>query len=280
MEANNTVILFLKFIVVNLVFAPVFSARILGIIPTPSYSHQVVFQPIWRELSKRGHEVVVITTNPINDPTLTNLTEIDISSSYNIWNEVNLVNMSQKTLLGMINKRVDMSLVLHDHQLSQPQVRALIDSNTEHFDLVMTESVFPIMNAFAWKFKAPLIGMLSIDALNFHLKRMGSPTHPILYPDSVLPFTNKLSFSERLNSAVFYPVFLSIYGFYIKPLIEQLTVKHFGTDCPSAQEMDNNISLLFINSEPIFHNVRPLVPTIIQIGGGTHLKDPKPLPKV
>lgn len=57
-------------------------AKILGIIPTPSYSHQLAFQPIWRELSLRGHNVTVITANPLNDPKLINLTEINISTVY------------------------------------------------------------------------------------------------------------------------------------------------------------------------------------------------------
>lgn len=58
------------------------SANILGVIPTPSYSHHVSFQPVWRELSVRGHNVTIITANPMNDHELTNLTEIDISNIY------------------------------------------------------------------------------------------------------------------------------------------------------------------------------------------------------
>lgn len=60
----------------------VHGARILGVFAFPSISHQIVFQPIWRELSLRGHQVTVLTPNPIHDQSLTNLTEIDLSFTY------------------------------------------------------------------------------------------------------------------------------------------------------------------------------------------------------
>ncbi|XP_049861771.1 UDP-glucuronosyltransferase 1A5-like [Schistocerca gregaria] len=41
------------------------SARILGIIPTSSISHQLPFRLIALELAKRGHQVTVMTTDPI-----------------------------------------------------------------------------------------------------------------------------------------------------------------------------------------------------------------------
>lgn len=55
---------------------PMETARILGIIPSPFYSHQIPFRAIWTALSRKGHEVVLVTTDPINNPSLTNLTEI------------------------------------------------------------------------------------------------------------------------------------------------------------------------------------------------------------
>ncbi|KAJ8708784.1 hypothetical protein PYW08_010166 [Mythimna loreyi] len=41
------------------------AARILAVYPVPSISHQVTFRPITMELVKRGHEVVVITADPM-----------------------------------------------------------------------------------------------------------------------------------------------------------------------------------------------------------------------
>lgn len=68
----------------------------------PSISHQVIFQPIWKELSLRGHKVTVITPNPLKDPTLTNLTEIDISYMYEHMSELikkSMITMDQNIFL-------------------------------------------------------------------------------------------------------------------------------------------------------------------------------------
>jgi hypothetical protein len=41
------------------------AARILGIFPTPSISHQLPFQAIMKALAARGHQITVISTNPL-----------------------------------------------------------------------------------------------------------------------------------------------------------------------------------------------------------------------
>jgi glucuronosyltransferase len=40
-------------------------ARILGIFPTPSISHQLPFQAIMKALAARGHNVTVISPDPL-----------------------------------------------------------------------------------------------------------------------------------------------------------------------------------------------------------------------
>lgn len=44
------------------------SARILCVFQMAAVSHHQVFQPIWKELSLRGHQVVVVTPYPLKDP--------------------------------------------------------------------------------------------------------------------------------------------------------------------------------------------------------------------
>ena len=41
------------------------SARILGIFPTPSISHQLPFQAIMKALAARGHQITVISPDPL-----------------------------------------------------------------------------------------------------------------------------------------------------------------------------------------------------------------------
>lgn len=59
-----------------------FGADILAIVPTASFSHQIPFRPLWRALAKRGHNITLVTTDPMRDPTLKNVKEIDMSYGY------------------------------------------------------------------------------------------------------------------------------------------------------------------------------------------------------
>lgn len=41
------------------------AAHILGIFPTPDYSHHLIYQPLMRALADRGHVVTVISPEPL-----------------------------------------------------------------------------------------------------------------------------------------------------------------------------------------------------------------------
>ncbi|KAK5639953.1 hypothetical protein RI129_010764 [Pyrocoelia pectoralis] len=136
-------------------------ARILGVIPTPSYSHQVVFQPLWKELSLRGHQVTLLTTNPMNDPSLINLTEIDLSFSYKFLedNLAELINSSQNVLKWMDLTIISFNNVV-DAQLQHPEVQKLIRDPNEHFDLLIVEYLTAPPIYFSKRFNCPYIDAL------------------------------------------------------------------------------------------------------------------------
>lgn len=71
------------------------SANILGVVLHTSYSHQIPFRPIWRELAARGHNVTVLTTDPMNE-NLANLREIDLSSAYDAWRSTDIIEYSER----------------------------------------------------------------------------------------------------------------------------------------------------------------------------------------
>lgn len=272
----------LVFIIATSFATPSECARILGIIPTPSYSHQVVYHPLWRELSLRGNQLTVLTTDPINDPALTNLTEINLHFTYEWWNKnlLNLINESQKGVFESFNAFV---YILHDlmiQELEHPEVEKLIKNETEHFDVLLIEFMYPTMVAFAERFKCPFISMSSMDMPSVVYEMVGNPTHPLLYPDPILPFAGDLTFTETLISTIL-PIFTKLYNsMYVLPLEQPTIEKYFGSNYPPLDDIVKNLSMLFINTDPIFHPIRPLVPAVVQIGGGIHIRPPKPLPKV
>src|SRR5699024_6098381 len=104
------------------------SANILCFFSFPSYSHQIVYQAIWKELSLRGHNVVVITPNPLNDTTLGNLTEIDVEFSYKFVNRTEVEDVFGKEVNMLENLDAMFSYLgaVAGAQLQSSQVQKLI----------------------------------------------------------------------------------------------------------------------------------------------------------
>ncbi|KAK5640042.1 hypothetical protein RI129_010853 [Pyrocoelia pectoralis] len=255
------------------------TARILGIVPTPSYSHQVVFQPLFRELSLRGHNVTTITTHPIKDPALTNLTEIDLHFSYETWQKGVVANIFDYSTnpIGSTIKMMASVLEILEQQLSHQSVQEFLNSKQE-FDLVIIEASGCVMHAFIAKYKCPFIHMLSYDAPSVTYQEIGNPIHPVLYPHDFYSFYEHLPFLYRLTSVITDYLF-KIMVEYAYSYQDKLVSKYFGPNYPPLKEIMENVSMLFVNTDPVFYKVRAHVPAVIQIGSGTHIKPPRPLPK-
>lgn len=144
--------------------------RILVIANYPSYSHQIVYRNLCLELNKQGYEIVSVTTDPIKNSSLTNYREIDLKYFYKGFPEykkiipfknffeaflqLNLLDVEENilwTATHIVNREV----------FKNPEMKKLYatDSN-EHFDaVIVAQGPTQIsLNAFAYRFNAPLIG--------------------------------------------------------------------------------------------------------------------------
>ena len=149
-----------------------YAKRILVISNLPSYSHQISYRGLWLELHKQGHEIVSVTTNPIQNSSLINYTEIDINYFYKGFPEYKSLPYLGSTLrlttayLNLPFLEAERNLIwfvahiLNQKLYKDPEMKKLyaIDSN-EHFDAVIVAQGPTIsLNALAYRFNAPLIG--------------------------------------------------------------------------------------------------------------------------
>ncbi|KAF2901095.1 hypothetical protein ILUMI_05090 [Ignelater luminosus] len=265
--------------ILTTVITPAFSARILAAVPSPSYSHQVAFQQLWRELSLRGHQVTLITSNPMKDPSLKNLTEIDVSFMYTALTHINSQEIAQTSIFKFLIMLIEISYDIIDKELAHPEVQKLINNENEHFDVALVETIFPGMVLFAERFNCPLIQIFSVDGPSDSYYNFGNPVHPVLNPDLMLPFSGKLTFIERLLSTIYLCFSLFYNAYLIRPSQQAAVEKHFGSNYSDIGKIMSDASLMFVNTDLAFHPIRPVLPNVIQIGGYTHLSAPKPLPK-
>ncbi|CAH0547829.1 unnamed protein product [Brassicogethes aeneus] len=260
------------------------SAKILAVIPTPSISHQLPFIPLWRELSLRGHQVTLLTTDPLKDSSLTNLTEIDMSYGYEIVERHDSFSILSDETKSLSEIRRLLQNALHDlieAQMTSIEVQNLIHDKNVHFDVAIIEAQLPFHSAFAWRFGCPMIGVTSMEAPVWIQYAIGNEIHPILNPDSNLHVVDqmKLNFRERIFSFLL-TIFLKykVYGDILQTENARFK-KYFGEDAPDLLEVQNNISLLLSYANPVFQNTRPMNPNSILIGHGMHINKPKKLPK-
>ncbi|XP_025835253.1 uncharacterized protein LOC112905974, partial [Agrilus planipennis] len=176
-------------------------ANIFAIFSTPSLSHQLVFQPIWRELSLRGHKVTVVTPNPLNDPTLTNLTEINVSHSYSIFSLQAFIDNSHLLPDKLMSISVGYFIKpIIESQLNYSDVLKILKDKNAHFDLVISEMFCAPAYGFAYKFNAPWVGMLSLPDVSTAAMAVGNPMHPVINPEGGLGYGKHLSFWQRVVS--------------------------------------------------------------------------------
>lgn len=255
------------------------SARILGVFPIPSISHQVVFRSLTIELAKRGHEVVVVTTDAAfkNEKAPANYTEIDVHDvSYKMWKEMlDSVNGASsyvllKTALMMI---VDVVKV----QIETPQMKEFM-AKDQKFDLVIAEACVPTTLGFAHKFKAPVIQMSSFYGTSVNYDSMGAPTHMFLYPEIYRQKLRDLTVLDKVLEVIIEAVLKFAYFDYVKE-VDVTLKKYFGKDTPTMHELEGIVDMLFVNSNPVWEGNRPVPPGVVFLGG-LHMQPVKELPKV
>lgn len=269
----------LKYLLIVLAARFVQSANILGVFPAASVSHQIVYQPIWRELSLRGHNVVVITPNPLNDSSLTNLTEIDVSFLYE----------RTKTFMAGIKggsnhwlfwpSLMEFQTILAGDLLGYSEVSALLRSEETKFDVVIAEFLEPTVAAYAYRFKCPFIGVTSLSILTQQHEAIGNGAHPLLNPDILTPFGEDLTFLEKVDASLFSLYIHYKYYTHFLPLFDANARKHFGDDMPYLGDLERNASIVLLNTNPVLHGAKAHTTAVIEMGR-MHLKKKKALPQV
>ncbi|CAH2098355.1 unnamed protein product [Euphydryas editha] len=255
------------------------SAKILGVFPTPSISHQVVFRPLMQELAKLGHEVTVITADPAfpNDQTPQNLTEIDVHNiSYEYWNEVLAELGNEKNRLKIIKYFGELIVKLIKKQLETPIIQEFLQ-NKKKFDLIFVESCMRPALIFSHIYNAPVIEFSSFGSVNFAYEVFGAETHPVIYPDIFHRRIYNMTIWEKINELYIHYSTQRIMAQNLHAENEMLR-KIFGPDIPSLEKIRRNVQILFLNMHPIWDFNRPVPPNVVYLGG-LHQKPQRDLPQ-
>lgn len=255
-----------------------YCANILVVVPTPSYSHQIAFTSLWKELSLRGHKVTVLTTDPQNDPKLTNLTEIDLNWTYQHISHMSTMLESSLNMWNILVQFSDAVKNITEAQLSYGPVQDLMKKE-KNYDVVLVEFLFPEFLGFAEMYDCPKILIGSLDPNSFIHRLVGNPAHPIVNPDMFTPFYGNLNFKERIISMI-YDLYVQLYAIKIYFNAKQSILSTYFNTKSTVEELINDVDMLFINTNPVLQSIRASGPSTVNIGGYERFTSKEPLPKV
>lgn len=264
-------------ILLSLAISPSENANILGVFFYPSYSHQLVFHNLVKDLSDRGHHLTILTADRMNS-NHPNVTEIYMDSSYE--ENINFVECKEAGGLKLFYLLLTAQMKRSERQLRQAEVQDLIHNHTKYkFDVMILEYIFASpMIGFAELYDLPIIGISAIGAgIPVH-ELLGNPVNPVIHPEIIFPYQHgRMTLSERINSFAYY--FAT--KFFLQPIFETIGVhqtrKYFANfSSVGLSEVEKRVDLLFVNTNPVLDYVRPITPNTIQLGF-MHVNPPKPL---
>ncbi|PNF23016.1 hypothetical protein B7P43_G09834, partial [Cryptotermes secundus] len=258
-------------------------AKILGIFPSHSRSHAIISSALMRELAARGHHVTVLSMHPQVD-NVGNYTDIVLKSSLLdlLDNETKLgMSRMQMGIVQMFDVFFNLDLVLCDLQLQEESVQELVHSKDLSFDLIIVEAFNnECFLGFVHKFQAPLIHICTFAGFDFMGHWVGNPNPYAYVPSPILKFRDKMNFWERMINTILGTSFILVRNHYYLPRQNAIMRKHFNdsNDLPELSEIEHRTSVLFVNQHLSTSYPKPLMPSIVQVGG-IHVKPPKKLPQ-
>lgn len=267
-------------------FSTCLSARIFGLFPTPSISHQVVYRALTEELARRGHHLVIITTDPVNstEPEYDNITQIDTHDfSYKHWDaKLNFANLRKETPnpIAIVRMFMDVMSNVADDIFAFPPIKKLFTSDDERFDICFVEAFVPIVGILREKFNCSVIVISPFYGLLQNHDSVGNPTHPFYYRDVFSPYLEeKINIWQKIALLFIHFYYKYMYHMYGLPRFDGIIKKHFGPNTRSVDLDSEDVDMLFLNSYQLFNEVRPSVPAVVYLGS-MHIKPTKPLPTV
>ncbi|KAG8318126.1 UDP-glucuronosyltransferase 1-1 [Homalodisca vitripennis] len=261
-------------------------ARILAVFPLPSKSNSILQYAIFRLLAQRGHEVVVYSARP-PPYSVANLTHIDLPTSLTeltstwtfeqfqeIMDETHFYGFSMKSFF-------EMTTLACEDVLKKNNIKELLKSD-QRFDLIFLEIVGQeSLSVLSHKFNAPIInfqGFVTWSLVDWISGNSLSISH---IPEvASFPFTNNMSFKERLQNFLSTVLTFIYYHFEHLPHHQKLVEKYYkDPSMPHVSDMLNEVSITLVNSQKTLEYPRPYTPNMIPIGGAHMSTHMTPLPQ-
>jgi hypothetical protein len=259
------------------------AAKILGLMPTPSPSHHIWNRALILALAARGHQVTVLSPDPEKQP-VANHTDFVIEKAYERIKDssFNYEIMSTQTPIDNALTWFHWGQDACDFGMASEGAQKLMAlQGKETFDLIiidltLEECFLGFVPVFG---NPPVIAITAYVSPPWHSTIVGNPQILSFTSSQTLPFTDHMTFIQRMVNFLLHTFILYYRTFHHLPNIDNIAKKYFGNSTLLPSEIERNVSLVMVNTHFSFDYPRPLVPAMIPVGG-MHITPGKELPKV
>lgn len=100
---------------------------------------------------------------------------------------------------------------------------------------------------------------------------MGNPHNTAVTPNAFSKMFHPMTIWERLENTLTYPLMTSNFHAYMERQIKFIH-KYIGTHVTNVFDLYKEVALILANSHYSLNGVKPLVPTVVEVGG-LHIRD-------
>lgn len=251
--------------------------NILGVFPYEGKSHFFVFQPLLHELTKRGHNLTVISHFPQKN-TIENYHDISLAGKAPILEGVFPLERSYWTIIQISLFLVNFGTENCKLLLEDETVQELWKSDYK-FDVVLVEqfnSDCPL--GLAHRLGAPVVGLTSHMLMPWHYNRFGLRYNPAYMPFMFLEGGTNPTLFQRVERLVIDSYLNILYKYFCQRVDENTLAKNFE-DVPSLEKLGREIKFMLLYQNAVLTGSN-LFPENIKQVGGYHVAKPKDLPPV
>lgn len=253
-------------------------ARILFMGAIGTVSHKRFYMPIAEGLAERGHNVTVVSPFTPKGKPIENIREIVVDDMIESASVDYFYMRKFRGILLLVAKHWiigEVELDAYEKLMRNQKFRQL--QRDEKFDLIVADVIFnefslPIIDS--WQ--VPIVG---VSPTHGHaLNTLGSPRQIASFPSLWTDYNDQMSYSQRFIHTIGTIVALLTRDLFILNPLNSKIRKDFP-EMRTIQEIEKDISLCLINSNPSYSWPRPFPPYIIEVNA-MYIEHRKPLSSV
>ncbi|XP_030383419.1 UDP-glucuronosyltransferase [Scaptodrosophila lebanonensis] len=269
-------------------------ANILAVLPSVWKSHYLFGRRLMQQLVEgpQNHSVTIISPHAAEsgvDEELANIREIRIEGLMVNWLDMGMSfeaeEMRAQSVMERFTRLIYAGTTNVDLLLSDAQVRKLLTSG-ERFDLLVVDLFLSdALLGLAFYYGIPTVAISPTGANSWLNNMFGNPQASSLDPSNFLPFTERMTTSQRLVNTLMSMFERLTYNFFHMISQQSVYSKHFehlvsqssdARPLPHYRDLAKNLSLALINSHAVLHYPRAYLPNMLEVGG-LHLMTPQKL---